>query len=294
MSISREHLEYLKVAHPTPKLEQDPKQILLEKLKIYRGILTSEKLEYLESLIQLENSALQTTLSNEDQLALLEFGFYRDVVKYNISHRIINLVESLKIPEMKVDFDSNSNVSATLYFEKEQERYKLYFYDSRPDAEAKFLTPEELETDDMRLGHIYLYQFLIDDSIRAKEVSLLRKMIAEKKTFFRQYEEGKIKIRTYEELTDTSSKLERLKNKLQKIQKPITKQTKYASDVITAVYDNILKDYGLTSESFEDIQHQGMCKVYAKLYNGDETTHLHKTLVKRMPGLLLTTQIKYR
>lgn len=294
MSISKEQLEYLKAAHPLSKKELDSKQILLEKLKMYRNVLTSEKLEYLESLIELEISAIGNTLSRQNQLALLDLGLYRDIVKYNIAHRTKELLESLDIPGMELDLDSSGNVSTTLHFNKTRERYKVYFYHSKIETEGEFQSPEEMETKDIRLGHIYLYRFLIDDSIRAKEARLLRQKLAEEKAFLKQYKQGEIKIRAYEEITDASRNITQLERRLQKIQKPVTDRTKYISDVIEQVHNMILKDYGLTNDSFEEPHYQGLHQVYAKLYNGDDSTCLHKTLVKRMPGLLLTDQIEYR
>ena len=110
MSLSKERLEYLKVAHPASKTELDPKQVLLDKLKLYRGILTGEKLEYLESLIELETSAVRNELSLEEQQALLDLGLYQDVVKYNIGHRTMKILESLNVPEMKIALDRKSVV----------------------------------------------------------------------------------------------------------------------------------------------------------------------------------------
>lgn len=128
MSLSKERLEYLKVAHPTSKTELDPKQVLLDKLKLYRGILTGEKLEYLESLIELETSAVRNELSLEEQQALLDLGLYRDIVRYNIGHRTKKILESLNVPEMKIALAPSGDVSATLCFDKEHERYNVFFY----------------------------------------------------------------------------------------------------------------------------------------------------------------------
>lgn len=293
MSLSKEQLEYLKVAHPSPKIEPDSKQLLLDQLKTYRGILTGEKLEYLESLMELEISAIQSELSLEEQQALLDLGLYRDIVRYNIGHRSKKILESLNVPEMKIALNPNGSASATLCFDEEREKYNVFFY-CQVKVGKEFQSPEEKETKDIRLGHVCLYRFLIDDVIRGKEFRLLQEEIQKKKDFFEQAKEGKIKIRAYEELTDADRKLNQLKRRLINLQEPITDRTRYVSNVIEEVHEALLSDYGIENESFEKPHYQGLDQVYAKLYNGDDSTCLHKTLVKRMPGLLLTDQIEYR
>lgn len=295
MSLSKEQLEYLKVAHPASKTELDPKQVLLDKLKLYRGILTGEKLEYLESLIELETSAVRNELSLEEQQALLDLGLYQDVVKYNIGHRTKKILESLHIPELKIALDSKGDAFADLSFDSEQESYHVFSYDSKIDSiNKRLLSPEERETKDARLGHIHLYRFLIDDVVRGQEFHLLQTEIQKKKDFFEQAKEGKIKIRAYEELTDADRKLNQLKSRLKNLQEPITDQTRYVSDVIEVAHNALLSDYGLDKESFEWSHRQGLDQVYAHLYNGDYSTCLKKTLVKQKPGLLLTDNITYR
>lgn len=293
MSLSKERLEYLKVAHPASKTELDPKQVLLDKLKLYRGILTGEKLEYLESLIELETSAVRNELSLEEQQALLDLGLYRDIVRYNIGHRTKKILESLNVPEMKIALAPSGDVSATLCFDKEHERYNVFFY-CQVKVGKEFPSPEERETKDARLGHIHLYRFLIDDVVHGQEFHLLQTEIQKKKDFFEQVKEGKIKIRAYEELTDADRKLNQLKSRLKNLQEPITDQTRYVSDVVEAAHNALLSDYGIENESFEWPHHQGLDQVYVKLYNGDYSTCLKKTLVKRKPGLLLTDNITYR
>ena len=158
----------------------------------------------------------------------------------------------------------------------------------------EFPSPEERETKDARLGHIHLYRFLIDDVVRGQEFHLLQTEIQKKKDFFEQVKEGKIKIRAYEELTDADRKLNQLKGRLKNLQEPITDQTRYVSDVVEVAHNTLLSDYGIENESFEWSHHQGLDQVYVKLYNGDYSTCLKKTLVKRKSGLLLTDNITYR
>lgn len=295
MSLSKERLEYLKVAHPVSKTMLDPKQVLLDKLKLYRGILTGEKLEYLESLIELETSAVRSELFLDEQEALLDLGLYQDIVKYNIGHRAKKILESLYIPELKIALDSKGDAFATLYFDYEQESYHVFSYNSKVDSINKRpLSPEERETKDARLGHIHLYRFLIDDVVRGQEFHLLQTEIQKKKDFFKQAKEGKIKIRAYEELTDADRKLHQLKSRLQRLQSPITNHTRYVSDAVEAAHNALLSDYGLDQGSFENPNRQGLDQVYANLYNGDYSTCLKKTFVKRQPGLLLTDNITYR
>lgn len=293
MSLSKEQLEYLKVAHPTPKTELDPKQVLLDKLKLYRGILTGEKLEYLESLIELETSAVRSELSLEEQEALLDLGLYQDIVKYNIGHRAKKILESLHMPELKIALDSKGDAFANLHFDSEQKSCAVLFYNGTVDF-SKTLTPEERETSDVRLGHIRLYRFLIDDVIREQEFQLLQEEIQKKEDFFKRAKEGKVKIRSYEELTDAEWKWNQLNIRLQQLQAPITNHERYVSDAVEEIHNSLLNDYGLDRESFERPDRQGLDQVYAKLYDGDYSTCLQKTLVKRKPGLLLTDTITYR
>lgn len=90
------------------------KEELLRELKKYKSILNSEKYDYINSLIELEFSALRRYITDDEKNILSNLNIYRESVIYNIYYRTYNILSRFdKIS--KVGNDSNSqNLNAYL------------------------------------------------------------------------------------------------------------------------------------------------------------------------------------
>ena len=60
------------------------KEYLIQLLNKYKTILNSEKIEYLEALINLELSCINNSITDLERDTLSELSIYNQIIKYNI------------------------------------------------------------------------------------------------------------------------------------------------------------------------------------------------------------------
>ena len=71
----------------------DTRDELLERLNLYKGILSDHVVKYLNSIIELDFSVLKEYLSIEEINALSELDIYKRAAIYNIYKRIVKNLE---------------------------------------------------------------------------------------------------------------------------------------------------------------------------------------------------------
>ena len=73
------------------------KEYLIQLLNKYKNILNSEKIEYLEALINLELSCINNSITDLERDTLSELSIYNQIIKYNIYHYTKRLLENSDI-----------------------------------------------------------------------------------------------------------------------------------------------------------------------------------------------------
>ena len=68
------------------------KEELLSELKKYKTILNSDKYDYINSLIELDFSALRKYITDDEKNILAKLDIYRDTIIYNIYNRTYNIL----------------------------------------------------------------------------------------------------------------------------------------------------------------------------------------------------------
>ena len=126
------------------------KEELLDLLKVYREELNKEEYEYINSLIDLEFSALQNYISDETKRKLLNNPIYKEAVVYNIYNKTKNILS--KYDEVTID-DSESlmaRVDDKVLYDFKYNRLRV--------------------SDDKKICSIDLYTTDFSEDVREKEI----------------------------------------------------------------------------------------------------------------------------
>lgn len=105
------------------------KEELIFELKNNKSIISNELYEYLNSLIELEFSALKNCITNEERKFLFDFGLYKQIVVYNIYERALNILSRFDCvlkKESELDLDNlNAYVDDKKVFEFKYNRLPI-------------------------------------------------------------------------------------------------------------------------------------------------------------------------
>jgi len=129
----------------------------------YSGTLTPEIIDYLNSLINLEISALnQETISEGEMSKLYELSLYRKIVIYNIYNRILNVFEN-----SSNNFNIEISSQGLNVYGKNQEKNKYDIFNYWPN--------------EFGISTIVLQQTVIDSAKRQEQIDRLYKELVKVK-----------------------------------------------------------------------------------------------------------------
>lgn len=273
----------------SPLLSKEELKLLL--FESYKGILSKEMIEYLDSLIELEFSVIKDYIALDNREILTELSIYRYASIYNIYNRTIKLIKENKLPleinkfDKPIDVTKNSlNLS---FVTKSKKRINVFEYDYNYHSPYRNKIPEYYYN--RSLGGITIYQTLESKERKEKEINLIlekleklydkdipiRTLIEEELIGYNTPFENKVKIGLLEKrFTELDSKKD-----LTEEEKDEIKVTNYASEII-------LDDMGLKEEDFTTDKED--------LFNlSKEFTNLEETKVKKFTNLEIKRKIKY-
>ena len=273
----------------SPLLSKEELKLLL--FESYKGILSKEMIEYLDSLIELEFSVIKDYIALDNREILTELSIYRYASIYNIYNRTIKLIKENKLPLEINKFDKPIDVrenSLNLSFvTKSKKRINVFEYDYNYHSPYRNKIPEYYYN--RSLGGITIYQTLESKERIKKEINLIlgrleklydkdipiRTLIEEELIGYNTPFENKVKIGLLEKrFTELDSKKD-----LTEEEKDEIKVTNYASEII-------LDDMGLKEEDFTTDKED--------LFNlSKEFTNLEETKVKKITNLEIKRKIKY-
>jgi len=279
------------------------KQELLQLMKRYRGILTNPMIEYLNSLIQLEFSVVRDYIGEKERKSLAELEIYKRIAIYNIYNRALNLLKQNKINHNimgnKQGFESLT-ISVPLNDEKNidvfQFDYKGFQFNELPTVKI----PDEYRT--MTIGTISLYQTLENQELRNAELIRVMKKLEELYNHNHPFVSnsvpknstglspiGRRKPRLYDSrglwIYKHAQEIKAYEERFAQLdgKKELSDIEKKQINITNQIRNLLLEDYGLTDESFEEIER----------FNSPEKSVLQKTLVKKQPNLTISNQITY-
>ncbi len=132
------------------------------------GIFTPEIVDYLNSLIGLEISALnQSEISESTMAKLNEFSLYRKIVIYNIYNRALNVLN-----KHRDEYDFEANPQGLSIFNKDRTniKYDVFNYWFHEDG----------------VSNIVLKQTVIDEAKRREQIDILFQKIKEKSALIKK------------------------------------------------------------------------------------------------------------
>ena len=259
------------------------KEELLELLKKYRGILSIPMQDYLNSLIELEFSVIRDYIKDEDRETLSELEVYKKVAIYNIFNRALNLFKRDDM-HLKISYNESGFDSLGVSTQLNDKNLRLFYFDfgEHQDWVDKMFG----ENKTMKIGRISLFQTLESKELREKELNRimdkLEKLYDDSSIY--SSPRKKMSVPYYQWMSHHLLEIDEYEKLFTKLdnKKELGDEDKRKIAITNEIYNLLLDDYGLTKESFSEVQNEGKSH-----------SNLQKTLVKKQPNLTITTDIRY-
>lgn len=255
--------------NPTQEKLPNPNE-LIEILNGYKGILSPEIIEYLNSLIGLEFSVLrEDLLSSQAMQKLNELDLYRKVLIYNIYNRAVNIFTK-EGSYLKQEGIENGTKSLTISgTDGKDNRFKVFSF--------RF---------EDKTNQINLYNTKIDEELRKQQIENLYKEwknIEEETNPIMGLRGKEIKI---ESIMKLITSIENRKNDIEEAQ--------YVADIQKYFSELILEDYGLIlQKDFEEDNTISTSDVLAPTFHYQVDKAMTKKLVKTYPHTTVLQNIQY-
>lgn len=259
----------------------DTRDELLERLNLYKGILSDHVVEYLNSIIELDFSVLKEYLSSEEINALSELDIYKRAAMYNIYNRALEIVQK-DSEKLRIYGNEYGVPGLNIFIPLKEKNARVFSYNYGENPKIREKVPEGYTT--KNLGNISLYQILENDSLRQIELERIMKKLEN------LYDESK-NLSFLEKknaayvfaLTQEIERYERMFTELDS-RHGLTDEEKAMMEITNIIHDAFLEDYSLSRKKFDD---------ESKTYNKKSESKMEKTLVKKMPNLIVKDNIKY-
>lgn len=259
----------------------DTRDELLERLNLYKGILSDHVVEYLNSIIELDFSILKEYLSIEEINALSELDIYKRAAIYNIYNRALKTVQK-NSEKLRIYGNEYGVPGLNIFMQLKAKNARVFSYNYGESPKIREKVPEGYTT--KNLGNISLYQVLENDSLRQIELERIMKKLEN------LYDESK-NLSFLEKknaayvfaLTQEIERYERMFTELDS-RHGLTDEEKVMMETTNIIHDAFLDDYSLSHKKFDD---------ESKTYNKKSESKMEKTLVKKMPNLIVKDNIKY-
>jgi len=261
------------------------KEELLKLLDGYRGILTNTMLDYLNSLIELEFSVMKENINDSDRKALAELEIYKKIAIYNIYNRVQNLFKQLN-GEYVICGNNNGFEALRVSTAINDRKIELFDFDYKEYCNK---VPNGFKS--VNIGSISLFQTIENKEARETELknvmSILERLYKARNPFPPQF--GVLGGPRPEWELDHARKIYEYEERFKKLdsKKELSEEDKREIEITRQVHDLLLEDFGLTKESFIDENSLSFADF------GREETEMERKLVRRMPNLTITDNIKY-
>ena len=254
------------------------KEYLIQLLNKYKTILNSEKIEYLEALINLELSCINNSITDLERDTLSELSIYNQIIKYNIYHYTKRLLENSDIDLKKFYYiygsKSGFRLSAETSLTKSPRIVKIF---------------DAVITDDMT--SVDIYNSLSSDRVRKKEIIQLNKKI---KSIYDSFEKDSKRVlpfgmdcdyRFYND--DREESLKMYQKALKKIssKRVLSKNDLEEIDISNTFYKLFINAYGIDDSSLE--------LDTTDYIFGNSHRYMNKVKIKTIPNISLKVNNYY-
>lgn len=266
------------------------KKELFDLLNKYKAIINSWTYDYLYCLLNLEFSVIRKNISDADRELLSELEIYKKVAKYNIYYRAKKILEN---SELGIEVGDNERGIQGIIAEKQLNNNVINIFDYNymlsPDIDS-YDIPEGFKT--MHIGEINLFHSIENKEIREKElINVMEKFDAEV-DLGNPYKSSKGIIggpapvwsfNHSRKLVDFEERFKKLDGK-----DSLTEDEKKEIEITNKIYELFLKDYGLSENDFGENTETEFINTF-----DDNYSYLNKTLIKKIPNLVIKSNIKY-
>ena len=236
---------------------------LYETLKDYKWLMSNEAYSYLEALIALEISALDSKTPDEQREVLKKLELYKKIAIYNICMRSRKLI---------VDRANGIELSFVENFVHPVE-YKIY---GNVNGRSFPVFAFDIEQNNpFYIGNTDIYFTQVNDEVRRNEIERLAKEIEEEKKKDNPYARHDGIIRTNEEdasrwEADRTARIDRMQRNLDGLAKfpGLNKKEEEIMMAQNTLGNLLLSDVHLEEKDFEPIQSEGMKRTLTKKYPG--------------------------
>ena len=254
------------------------KEYLIQLLNKYKNILNSEKIEYLEALINLELSCINNSITDLERDTLSELSIYNQIIKYNIYHYTKRLLENSDIDLKKFYY---------IYGSKSGFRLSAETSLTRSPRIVKIF--DAVITDNMT--SVDIYNSLSSDRMREKEIIILNKKI---KNISNSFEKDSKRVlpfgmdydyRFYND--DREEYLKKYQKALKKISsnRTLSKNDLEEIDISNTFYKIFINAYGIDDSSLE--------LDTTDYIFGNSHRYMNKVKIKTMPNINLKVNNYY-
>lgn len=246
-------------------------------------------IDYLNSLIELEFSVVRDYIKNTDRIALAELEIYRKIAIYNICNRALHIFNKEK--DLIISGNNDGFEGLTVYANTENNKITLFDFNYRKnDMGLNYTVPDGYKQ--VKIGTISLFQTLESESIREAELNLvmskLERLYDEKNPYIHSRKPKAFggpssiwEFKHKQEIIEYEKRFAELDSK-----KSLTDDEKKEIEITKKYHDILFEDYDLSRKSFSDAHNKPFS-------SSNRETNLNKTLIKRMPNLTITDNIKY-
>lgn len=259
---------------------------LLELLKQYKAILSENAMDYLNSLISLDISAIKENVDKVGLDNLSELKIYKEIAKYNIYSRAKRLAENSGLDLKVIDKEIGINLGLNILPTVEYGKLSLFHYDySEKEFANKKQIPNGYRTDG--LGKIVLNQIKENTIARDKEIqditNKLNTAYAEANPYNSNNDPSGRLAASWEK--ERIPRIELFRKRLIELNTKVDldEQERAIIEVSHRFHNLLLEDYGLHDEDFTESKSNSNI-----LLNG-----VRKTLVKEMKNITIENNIKY-
>ena len=239
-------------------------------LEEYKGILSGEMFDYLNSLINLEFSVVRKNINEKDRELLSELHIYERIAMYNVYHRALQIFNS---SNRRVKIWDNTKMFEGVGVESGGKDYKDLFVYSY-DRDRTYKVPA--------CGEILIHQYTFDKGQKKEEIERLKEKL--KHTHIGSlrpnvdaeghelYGPNSLQVANYEaRVKGIQEEIEKIKNSMK-----LSSKDKRIIEMSKEFHDLMLEDYGLTENDFEVL---------------DNSSKIHQRSVVKIPKLIIKRDI---
>lgn len=284
----------------------EKKELLKQNLIKHRNILNKSIYDYLDSLLELEFSALKEKISSNDKEVLRELNIYRQIAIYNINNRALKMIEDANLG---VSLKKNNDSSIAL--ENGKELVSLFsFHENEVDSHEEKLL----------LGTINLYRMVYDPKANKRileetnrKLEELYKEAKSQSSYDKSFEfedpfedpmeecyDGIKVVDAYER----SENITHYKNIIRSLEnrKGLNEEERRIIKITSTIHRLLLEDYGLKEEDLIDEKEKRLKeidgiennseKIYAQLSFAMDNHTSPYAIKPREDELILTKRLK--